>query len=511
MTQQQPRSPSMLPTRFRSVPLLVAVVAFATHALTSSPPPPCPAWGPHDAAGQALTSPDRYKKAVADGTPSDKHDAVFGELTPDEHDAVNAFLLAQPELGLVDVGGPEWRARQDRAFGALVAAWGRQETNGTDAALAAALAEASYLTADNYVYSMWREAPPKHAALAYLNGSAPRPPPRKARVVLVLPSSNPPRVEEVLVTLGDAESGGVTTATAGTPVRAHTLERVPLEGTRGATAVLPLAYAHVSSAELLVAYSEVAKIAPQLNAFLEVAFHGRRLCGTIPSIENTTTNTATPCRSCIMLANPYQFSARQSRRNASETVRVLGVMFGVTQESAVPGAGCETVDRSLAMLVPIEFRTEATSPAQTEWTITGWWFEGTYYDTLDALQASVAHLPHSPPVALSPRSDGGRQFVGPRDGPKRGADQWLGPVPHQPYGRRFTVSAGTSPRVQGLGWGVTVGYKVTSGPRFWDLTFKGERIAYELSMQEMACGKRCGVVGDGRLASGFFFFLPAQF
>ena len=114
-------------------------------------------------------------------------------------------------------------------------------------------------------------------------------------------------------------------------------------------------------------------------------------------------------------------------------------------------------------------------------------------------------------LALSARSDGGRQFVGPRVGPKRGADQWLGPVPHEPYGRRFTVSAGTSPRVQGLGWGVTVGYKVTSGPRFWDLTFKGERIAYELSMQEMACGERYWGVTVGSLIFLFLFlFLPAH-
>jgi hypothetical protein len=29
-----------------------------------------------------------------------------------------------------------------------------------------------------------------------------------------------------------------------------------------------------------------------------------------------------------------------------------------------------------------------------------------------------------------------------------------------------------------------VGYLPHFGPRFWDLSFKGERIAYELSMQE---------------------------
>jgi hypothetical protein len=35
-----------------------------------------------------------------------------------------------------------------------------------------------------------------------------------------------------------------------------------------------------------------------------------------------------------------------------------------------------------------------------------------------------------------------------------------------------------------LGWLLYVGYLPHFGPRFWDLRFKGERIAYELSMQE---------------------------
>jgi hypothetical protein len=37
---------------------------------------------------------------------------------------------------------------------------------------------------------------------------------------------------------------------------------------------------------------------------------------------------------------------------------------------------------------------------------------------------------------------------------------------------------------------MNVGNKPTSGPRLWDIRFKGDRIVYELSMQEEMAGGR---------------------
>lgn len=54
---------------------------------------------------------------------------------------------------------------------------------------------------------------------------------------------------------------------------------------------------------------------------------------------------------------------------------------------------------------------------------------------------------------------------------------------------RFTITGGN--RIAWLGWSLYVGYLPHYGPRFWDLKFKGERIAYELSMQE-AMTSECG-------------------
>lgn len=39
-----------------------------------------------------------------------------------------------------------------------------------------------------------------------------------------------------------------------------------------------------------------------------------------------------------------------------------------------------------------------------------------------------------------------------------------------------------------LGWSLFIGYLPHYGPRYMDVSFKGERIAYEISMQEaLAC------------------------
>jgi len=73
-----------------------------------------------------------------------------------------------------------------------------------------------------------------------------------------------------------------------------------------------------------------------------------------------------------------------------------------------------------------------------------------------------------------------------RPGAKRAATQPVGAVSYEPYGRRFTITDGN--KVSWLGWSLYIGYLPHYGPRYMDVRFKGERIAYEISMQEaLAC------------------------
>lgn len=58
---------------------------------------------------------------------------------------------------------------------------------------------------------------------------------------------------------------------------------------------------------------------------------------------------------------------------------------------------------------------------------------------------------------------------------------------------RFTITEGN--KIDWLGWSLYMGYTPTHGPRFWDLRFKGSRMAYELSMQEAMAGAYAAAPG----------------
>ncbi|CAM9600047.1 unnamed protein product, partial [Phaeothamnion confervicola] len=65
--------------------------------------------------------------------------------------------------------------------------------------------------------------------------------------------------------------------------------------------------------------------------------------------------------------------------------------------------------------------------------------------------------------------------------PMRPLSNKPGPVPFEPKGRRFTIDRN---EVKWMGWKFGVGVSGVTGTRLWDISFKGERIAYEISMQE---------------------------
>lgn len=40
-----------------------------------------------------------------------------------------------------------------------------------------------------------------------------------------------------------------------------------------------------------------------------------------------------------------------------------------------------------------------------------------------------------------------------------------------------------------MGWEASVGIRTSAGLRLWDIRFKGERIVYEMALQQAASGK----------------------
>ena len=121
-----------------------------------------------------------------------------------------------------------------------------------------------------------------------------------------------------------------------------------------------------------------------------------------------------------------------------------------------------------------------------KWKVAKIWIAGRIYDGAQAVLADWSQpkgfLRSLPPLKFGTPTEQLYSGYRKRPGPQRGASQPIGPLPYEPYGRRFTVTQGN--RVDWMGWSLFAGYLPTSGPRFFDVRFKGERVAYEIGLSE---------------------------
>ncbi|KAM4645175.1 amine oxidase [copper-containing] 3 isoform 1-T1 [Amazona ochrocephala] len=78
-----------------------------------------------------------------------------------------------------------------------------------------------------------------------------------------------------------------------------------------------------------------------------------------------------------------------------------------------------------------------------------------------------------------------------------------GPLHYEPQGPRYSVMGN---RVTFQGWSITFGMSPSSGPRFFDIRYRGERIVYELSLQEALAlyGSNCPGGMSTRYLDGSF-------
>ncbi|XP_065554956.1 amine oxidase [copper-containing] 3-like isoform X1 [Lathamus discolor] len=77
------------------------------------------------------------------------------------------------------------------------------------------------------------------------------------------------------------------------------------------------------------------------------------------------------------------------------------------------------------------------------------------------------------------------------------------PLHYEPQGPRYSV---VDNRVTFQGWSITFGMSPSSGPRFFDIRYRGERIVYELSLQEALAlyGSNCPGGMSTRYLDGSF-------
>uniref|UniRef100_A0ACB8EUF9 Uncharacterized protein n=1 Tax=Sphaerodactylus townsendi TaxID=933632 RepID=A0ACB8EUF9_9SAUR len=138
----------------------------------------------------------------------------------------------------------------------------------------------------------------------------------------------------------------------------------------------------------------------------------------------------------------------------------------------------QNVSGSYSHPVGLELEVDISSLDTSQWKVLNVFYNGQYFEDMEDLErqfnegrvrvAKVKKAPH----------DGGFSSLKPRVPP-----EWPGPLQYEPRGPRYCVRDN---QVTFMSWSFAFGMEVNRGPRLFDVRFEGERIAYELSVQDAA-------------------------
>ncbi|XP_060111855.1 membrane primary amine oxidase-like [Heteronotia binoei] len=126
--------------------------------------------------------------------------------------------------------------------------------------------------------------------------------------------------------------------------------------------------------------------------------------------------------------------------------------------------------------VGLELQIDVSSLNVSEWKVLNVFYNGQYFENMEDLErqfnkgrVKVAKIKKSP-------QDGGYSSLKPRVPPKQ-----PGPLQYEPRGPRYCIR---NNQVTFMSWSFAFGMEANRGPRIFDVRFKGERIVYELSVQD---------------------------
>uniref|UniRef100_A0A8C8S8F4 Amine oxidase n=1 Tax=Pelusios castaneus TaxID=367368 RepID=A0A8C8S8F4_9SAUR len=155
--------------------------------------------------------------------------------------------------------------------------------------------------------------------------------------------------------------------------------------------------------------------------------------------------------------------------------------------------------------VGLEVLVDHKSLDVAQWRISKVFYNGQYYENMEQLDSKFikGHVEDVKVKQVQPEDTFGS--MRPRIAPKT-----PGPLQCEPHGPRYSIQ---NNHVTFQSWSFAFGMDVNTGPRLFDIRFNGERIVYELSLQEALAvyGSNCpgGMVSrymDGSFGIGRFAF-----
>nr|XP_056720700.1 primary amine oxidase, lung isozyme-like [Euleptes europaea] len=136
----------------------------------------------------------------------------------------------------------------------------------------------------------------------------------------------------------------------------------------------------------------------------------------------------------------------------------------------------QNVSGSYLHPVGLELQVDVSSLDASEWKVLNVFYNGQYFEDMEDLErqfnegrVQVAKVKKAP-------LEGGYSSLKPRVPP-----EWPGPLQYEPRGPRYCIRDN---QVTFMSWSFAFGMEVNRGPRIFDVRFEGERIVYELSLQD---------------------------
>ncbi|KAH7000475.1 copper amine oxidase [Ilyonectria destructans] len=125
------------------------------------------------------------------------------------------------------------------------------------------------------------------------------------------------------------------------------------------------------------------------------------------------------------------------------------------------------------------FMSDVSGRDTSKWTVEGWYYNGIFYDTTEDFRAAY----WSGKVEKLDGNWSGPWAETDQQGTIPPLDTMAPPVATAPQGSRYNVDAERK-YVEWMGWSFYIGFDRDSGMALYDIRYKGQRVLYELGLQE---------------------------
>lgn len=281
----------------------------------------------------------------------------------------------------------------------------------------------------NYIFLIELQNPDKTKAISYLDGDGTKPD-RAANVIIFKGAASPPVVEEILVYFSSPMKHEVNTILSGEPISFHSRPVDKLEKSR---------------IDELVNY-----FASKAHKIMNESYDGY-------TVHNCTDRCLT-----------YSESGAASIHGSGERHNWIWFLRSVPGRYAHP--------------IGLELLIQREGNDASKWNIEKVYYNKKTFDSVGEFVKSYEQGNVTKVFFPAPKADELLYSTLKRRGEKLQPSSPLRePRQYEPDGKRYTAD---SNHIEYMGWSFDFRVRSTSGPQFFDIRFNGERIVYELSLQE---------------------------